>query len=93
MIQALSLHQLADLHTRFLMLLPKIETHGRIYFLYLRPHRKEEALQEMRALAWLWFRRLVPHPSLLYLDIRKPATSQAARVRKRTQRDAVCFQK
>jgi hypothetical protein len=58
MIQALSLHQLTDLHTRFLVLLPKIETHGRIYFRHLRPHRKEEALQEMRALAWLWFRRL-----------------------------------
>jgi hypothetical protein len=51
-------HPLADLHSRFLTLLPKIETHGRIYFRQLRPHRKEEALQEMRALAWLWFRQL-----------------------------------
>jgi hypothetical protein len=58
MIQTLSLHQLTDLHTRFLVLLPKIETHGRIYFRYLRPHRKEEALQEMRSLAWMWFLRL-----------------------------------
>jgi hypothetical protein len=57
-VQVLSSHQLADLHTRFLVLLPKIETHGRIYFRYLRPHRREEALQEMRALAWLWFLRL-----------------------------------
>jgi len=57
-VQVLSSHQLADLHTRFLVLLPKIETHARIYFRYLRPHRKEEALQEMRALAWLWFRQL-----------------------------------
>jgi hypothetical protein len=57
-VHVLSSHQLADLHIRFLALLPKIETHGRIYFRYLRPHRKEEALQEMRSLAWLWFRRL-----------------------------------
>jgi hypothetical protein len=57
-VQVLSSPQLADLHIKFLVLLPKIETHGRIYFRYLRPHRKEEALQEMRALAWQWFRRL-----------------------------------
>jgi hypothetical protein len=50
-VHVLSASQLADLHTRFLVLLPKIETHGRIYFRYLRPHRKEEVLQEMRALA------------------------------------------
>jgi hypothetical protein len=48
------------LQARFLALLPRIERHGRIYFRHLRcPHRKEEALQEMRALAWRWFLRLV----------------------------------
>jgi hypothetical protein len=57
-IQLLSSHRLTELHSRFLTLLPKIETHGRIYFRQLRPHRKEETLQEMRALAWFWFRRL-----------------------------------
>jgi len=51
-------HQLADLHTRFQGLLPRIELHGRIYFRHLRSHRKEEVLQEMRSLAWLWFLRL-----------------------------------
>jgi hypothetical protein len=50
----------SSLQLRFLALLPRIERHGRIYFRNLRcPDRKEEALQEMRALAWLWFLRLV----------------------------------
>lgn len=57
-IHPLSSAQLANLHTRFLVLLPKIETHGRIYFRHLRPHQKDEVLQEMRSLAWLWFLRL-----------------------------------
>ena len=57
-IQALCHHQLDNLHTRFLVLLPRIERHGRIYFRHLRSHRKEEAFQEMRALAWMWFVRL-----------------------------------
>jgi hypothetical protein len=47
-----------DLHARFLILLPKIETHGGIYFRHLRGQRREDAVQEMRALAWLWFLRL-----------------------------------
>ena len=51
---------LPALQTRFLALLPRIERHSRIYFRHLRcPHRKEEALQETRALAWRWFVRLV----------------------------------
>src|SRR5476649_2086780 len=58
MIQALSPDQLADLHTRFLTLLPRIERHGRIYFRHVPRHKKDEVFQEMRALAWLWFRRL-----------------------------------
>jgi hypothetical protein len=50
---------LATLQTRFLALLPKIETHARIYFRHVHcPHRKADALQEMRALAWLWFVQL-----------------------------------
>ena len=58
MIQALSPDQLADLHTKFLTLLPRIERHGRIYFRHVPKYMKDEVLQEMRALAWLWFRRL-----------------------------------
>jgi hypothetical protein len=58
MIRPLSSAQLADLHTRFLVLLPTIERHGRVYFRHLKSHRKEEAVQEMLALAWLRFLRL-----------------------------------
>jgi len=47
------------LHDRFLELLPRIETHGRIYFRHKKGADKLEALQEMRALAWKWFRRLM----------------------------------
>src|SRR4051812_14112472 len=43
----------------FLALLPRIELHGLISFRHVKcPHRKEEALQEMRALAWAWYLRL-----------------------------------
>jgi len=48
-----------ELHVRFLALLPRIELHGRIYFRHLRGHKKADAIQEMRALAWKWFVRLV----------------------------------
>jgi hypothetical protein len=50
---------LAELHARFLDVLPRVELHGQIYFRHLRcPHRKAEAIQEMRAMAWQWFIRL-----------------------------------
>jgi hypothetical protein len=49
---------LADLHTRFLELLPRIELHGRIVFRSLKCHQREEAVAEMVALAWKWFARL-----------------------------------
>ena len=52
-------HPLADLQARFLQLLPKVETHGRIFFRNLRcPHRRDDAVAEMIALSWLWFLRL-----------------------------------
>jgi len=57
-IRSLLPHQIADLHDHFSLLLPRIELHGCIYFRHLPPHRKEEVLQEMQALAWAWFRRL-----------------------------------
>jgi hypothetical protein len=47
------------LHARFLLILPRVELHGRIYFRHLRSHKKADAIQEMRALAWKWFLRLV----------------------------------
>jgi hypothetical protein len=50
----------AELHARFCLLLPRIELHGRIYFRFLRcPHKKADAIQEMRCLAWKWFLRCV----------------------------------
>jgi hypothetical protein len=48
----------ASLHDRFLSLLPKIELHGQIFFRQLTAENRSESLQEMRALAWKWFRRL-----------------------------------
>jgi hypothetical protein len=48
------------LQTRFLAVLPRIETHARIYFRHLRcPEQREEAIAECLALAWAWFVRLV----------------------------------
>jgi hypothetical protein len=49
----------ATLHDRFLELLPRIETHGKIYFRHKKGAEKAEILQEMRALAWKWYRRLM----------------------------------
>jgi hypothetical protein len=46
------------LHAAFLAILPRVEQHGRIYFRHLGPHRKADAIQEMRGLAWKWFLRL-----------------------------------
>jgi hypothetical protein len=46
------------LAARFLVVLPRIELHARIYFRFLPPDRKEEAVAETVALAWCWFVRL-----------------------------------
>jgi hypothetical protein len=51
--------KLDELHARFLDLLPRIELHGHIYFRHLRSHRRADAVQEMVALAWLWYVRLI----------------------------------
>jgi hypothetical protein len=49
-----------QLQARFLAVLPRIETHARIYFRHLKcPHQREEALAECHALVWWWFVRLV----------------------------------
>jgi hypothetical protein len=42
----------------FLVLLPRIELHARVYFRFMKPDRKEEAVAETVALAWHWFLRL-----------------------------------
>jgi len=46
-------------HARFLTILPRIETHARIYFRKVPcPHRKADYIAEAVALAWKWFLRL-----------------------------------
>jgi hypothetical protein len=48
------------LHAAFLSLLPRVESHARIYFRHLKcPHRKADAIAETVAIAWRWFLRLV----------------------------------
>ena len=50
---------LPHLQAAFLLLLPRIERHGRVYFRHVRcSHQREELLAEMRGLAWQWFVRL-----------------------------------
>ena len=49
---------LAELHARFLVILPRVELHGRIYFRFLSLDQKDDLIQEMRALAWKWYLRL-----------------------------------
>ena len=47
------------LHTAFLTLLQKIETHARIFFRDVRcPGKKSDRIAETVALAWKWFRNL-----------------------------------
>jgi hypothetical protein len=48
----------SELEDAFLTLLPRIEQHGRIYFRHLRPHRRADAVQEMRAVGWKWLLQL-----------------------------------
>jgi hypothetical protein len=49
---------LAELQTQFLIILPRVELHGRIFFRCLTPDQKAELIQEMRALAWKWYLQL-----------------------------------
>jgi hypothetical protein len=50
---------IAAVQAQFLALLPRLQNHGQIYFRHLRcADRKQDAVQEMVALAWKWFLRL-----------------------------------
>jgi hypothetical protein len=50
---------LTSLQNAFLTILPRIESHGRIFFRHIPcPVQKQEAVAEMTALAWKWFIRL-----------------------------------
>jgi hypothetical protein len=53
-------HSLDALQAAFLTsVLPKVLSHGRVYFRHLRcPHQKADAVAEMVALAWAWHLRL-----------------------------------
>jgi hypothetical protein len=47
------------LQSHFLEILPRVETHARIYFRHLRcPGRRDDAVAETVAVAWKWFLRL-----------------------------------
>jgi hypothetical protein len=47
---------LTSLQSAFLTILPRIESHGRIFFRHIPcPVQKQEAVAEMTALAWKWF--------------------------------------
>src|SRR5579859_1946459 len=51
-------HSTASLHASFLLILPRIRTHGRVYFRSLDREKREELISEMMALCWRWFVRL-----------------------------------
>ena len=45
-----------SLHARFLMMLPRIETHAKVYFRYIRcADKRADQIAETIALAWKWF--------------------------------------
>jgi hypothetical protein len=51
--------QHSSLHADFLSILPVIRRHGQVVFRHLKcPGKKEDAVGEMIALCWKWFRRL-----------------------------------
>jgi hypothetical protein len=48
------------LHAHFLAILPRIEAHAQVRFAFLRcPGKRDDAVAEVVALCWCWFRRLV----------------------------------
>ncbi len=50
---------MTTLHTRFLLLLPRIEAHARVYFRFIRcGDKRTDRNTETIALAWKWFLRL-----------------------------------
>jgi hypothetical protein len=55
-VQRLAAAPVEVLHVRFLALVPRIETHARIYFRGIRcPVKQEDRVQECVALGWKWF--------------------------------------
>jgi hypothetical protein len=56
---AIACQPIDQLHSQFLPILPRIERHARVYFRQFSPVKKEEAVADVIALRWKWFRRLV----------------------------------
>ncbi len=55
-VPSLALH---SIEAHFLLALPRIRTHARVAFRFVRcPDRREECVAEASALAWHWYRRL-----------------------------------
>ena len=49
-----------ELHAEFLLILPRIETHARVFFRHLGcPGRRADAVAEVIALSWKWYLRVV----------------------------------
>jgi hypothetical protein len=47
------------LQAHFLAILPRIETHAKVHFRFLKcPGKREDAIQETIAVAWKWFLRI-----------------------------------
>jgi len=48
-----------QIHQRFLVILPRIIRHGKVCFRGFHATLREEAIAEMIALSWMWYRRLM----------------------------------
>jgi DNA-directed RNA polymerase specialized sigma24 family protein len=72
-----------DLQSSFLVLRPRIEKHARIFFRDVRcHHRREDAVSETLALAWLWFVRLTRRGKDVRSFVSSLATLAARNVRR-----------
>jgi hypothetical protein len=62
----------------FLLILPRIALHGRVYFRHKNPGNREELVAEMVSLCWRWSLRLVQRgKGRLSFPLHGPATRPA----------------
>jgi DNA-directed RNA polymerase specialized sigma24 family protein len=67
---------------RFVAILPRIELHARIFFRDVRcPHKREDYVQETRALAWKFFTRAIEQGKNPLTFVSRIATFAARHVR------------
>src|SRR3954471_16687851 len=72
----------AGLHAHFLAILPRIETHARIYFRHVRcPGQRDDAIAETIAVCWRWFLRLAEQGKDVNLFVSALATYAVRHVR------------